>query len=279
MYCVNCGNKIEDGEKFCGKCGQPANYNKEENNTNVNNIQKKHIKIKFSNLIFIIGITTLVFVMVIIIAVSKNNSLVGKTTNMNTSLQDSNVTNKTLDIIDKEKQVLKINILDLSNELIKIKDEEETANREPWKSEYELISKVVQDINGNNVKAYGLISKLGKYNQYYKSPFQFVADNDGNVFRIFVLHEYKTDYGSSSLSSSDNLYKWLYKALNNLGASELVDAIEKLKKEQVENGSKYVPDENGKIYIELNGITITVIDAGKNQYGVSAGKYLGFCVR
>ena len=75
------------------------------------------------------------------------------------------------------------------------------------------------------------------------------------------------------------MYKWLYKALNNLGANDLVNTIENLKKEQFENASKYVPDENGKIYIELNGITITVIDAGNNQYGVSAGKYLGFCVR
>jgi len=28
MFCKNCGNKIEDGEKFCGKCGyEPKNVN------------------------------------------------------------------------------------------------------------------------------------------------------------------------------------------------------------------------------------------------------------
>ena len=33
MYCSNCGNKIEEDEKFCGKCGQPVSNNIEVNNT------------------------------------------------------------------------------------------------------------------------------------------------------------------------------------------------------------------------------------------------------
>ncbi len=279
MYCENCGNKIEEDEKFCGKCGQPVSNNNIEKNTTT----KPHIKIKFTNLMLLIGIVTIVFMMIIFITVSKNNSLDKKNKTTDNLSQNnssvSNTVNKKLDIIDAEKQAFKININELSNKLIKIKDDEETANREPWKSEYELISNTIKDANGDNAIAYGLVPKLGKSNPYYKLPFQFVADNNGNIFRIFVLHEYQTSYGSSSLSSSENLYKWLYKALNNLGANDLVNTIENLKKEQFENASKYVPDENGKIYIELNGITITVIDAGNNQYGVSAGKYLGFCVR
>lgn len=278
MYCANCGNKIEEDEKFCGKCGQPVNNNIEKNNP-----IKPHIKIKFTNLMIPIGIATFVFIMIIFITVSKNNGLVKTNKNTNNELQNdssiANTINQKLNIIDTEKQVFKINIKELSNTLIKIKDDEETANREPWKSEYELISNTIIDASGDNAIAYGLVPKLGKSNPYYKLPFQFVTDTDGNVYRIFVLHEYKTDYGSSSLSSSDNLYKWLYKALNNLGASELSYTMENLKKEMIQNGSKYVPDENGKIYIEQNGINITSIDAGKNQYGVSAGKYLGFCVK
>lgn len=278
MYCANCGNKIEEDEKFCGKCGKPVNNNIEKNNP-----IKPHIKIKFTNLMILIGVATFVFIMIIFITVSKNNGLVKTNKNTNNELQNdssiANTINQKLNIIDTEKQVFKINIKELSNTLIKIKDDEETANREPWKSEYELISNTIIDASGDNAIAYGLVPKLGKSNPYYKLPFQFVTDTDGNVYRIFVLHEYKTDYGSSSLSSSDNLYKWLYKALNNLGASELSYTMENLKKEMIENGSKYVPDENGKIYIEQNGINITSIDAGKNQYGVSAGKYLGFCVK
>ena len=55
MYCSNCGNKIEEDEKFCGKCGQPVS-----NNIEVNNTTKPHIKIKFNHLIILIIIAFIV---------------------------------------------------------------------------------------------------------------------------------------------------------------------------------------------------------------------------
>ncbi|WP_412766540.1 zinc-ribbon domain-containing protein [Tetragenococcus koreensis] len=35
MYCINCGNKLEDGEKFCPNCGTPRSEN-------VNNEEETH---------------------------------------------------------------------------------------------------------------------------------------------------------------------------------------------------------------------------------------------
>lgn len=53
MFCINCGNKIEEGEKFCGKCGTEV-----QNKVNEN----QPIKIKLSNLIIVFVIISALIV-------------------------------------------------------------------------------------------------------------------------------------------------------------------------------------------------------------------------
>lgn len=45
MNCKKCGNELEEGEKFCGKCGSPQVTENTDNNTSK---QKSKSKIKFS---------------------------------------------------------------------------------------------------------------------------------------------------------------------------------------------------------------------------------------
>lgn len=271
MKCKKCGNEIQEGEKFCGKCGNKIEIS---NNNGIKNIVKNKTK-RSKSFYYIIGFIVIMFIIIICIAINNNKESRSNVSN-NKNQEDIVNENKPLNIIDQNKKVFNLNIDNLSNELKKVKKDEEIANREAFKSSYELTSKTAKDPNGNLAKGYLFMDTIGKLNQYYKPPFTFATDLDGNIYRIYVLHKFKTEYGPSSVEISPSYYSWLYKALNNLGANDLSITIEKLRKEATENYNNYTPDNNGKVYIEKNGIGILQMDAGNNQYGNSAGMYLGY---
>ena len=77
MYCSNCGNKIEEDEKFCGKCGQSVSCNDIDENS-INN--QVHIKIKFNHLIILI-IIVFVAMLGIFFTIKLNNSSLKNTDN------------------------------------------------------------------------------------------------------------------------------------------------------------------------------------------------------
>lgn len=264
MKCKKCGNEILDGEKFCGKCGTKVELNIERETNNIK--EKKNIKIK--PIYLIIGIIAIILIISMVIMISNNQSTVVEeaSTSSNRTLNE----NKILDCIDVENKQFKINIDDLTNELKKIKLDEETANREAFKSEYEVISQDTTDENGNSIKVYMFINKLGKYNKYYLPPFMFATNSTNkNIFQIAILHEYEADYGTNSLKSSDYTYTWLYKALNNLGQNELSQTI----KEVRANIKDFSSETN------IRGIYFKATEAGENRYGNNAGYYFSYFVK
>lgn len=260
MKCEKCGNEIKEGERFCGKCGTKVELNIEGEKNNIK--EKKNIKIK--PIYLIIGSIAIILIISMTIMISNNQSTVVE--EASTSSKSTLNENKILDCIDVENKQFKINIDDLTNELKKIKLDEETANREAFKSEYEVES--VE--NGDGTKVYMFSNKLGKYNKYYLPPFMFVTNSTNkNFFQIAILHEYEADYGTNTLKSSDYTYTWLYKALNNLGQNELSQTIEKVRA----NIKDFSSETN------IRGIYFKASEAGQNRYGNNAGYYFSYFVK
>ncbi len=261
MICKKCGNEIKEEEIFCSKCGTKINDKSEP------------IRIKFTY--FIIAIIAIIFIISIGILIynNSNNEISAiSSANQNTeNIKEIENANKVLDVIDEEKQEFKINIHDLTNELKQIKMDEEIANREAFKSEFETTVQDAKDNFGNDVKSYAFCNSAGvKLNPYYVPPFIFGVNLDGNIFRIAVLHEYEADYGTNILSNSDYAYNWLHESLNNLGQNELTTTIEKARKkisDSINNKEKISSDFN------INGVYLSAADAGTNKYGNSIGIY------
>jgi hypothetical protein len=56
MYCINCGNKLNDNDKFCEKCGSPTSNNINNNIVNYNYVSEEITpKTSNSNIFSIIG--------------------------------------------------------------------------------------------------------------------------------------------------------------------------------------------------------------------------------
>lgn len=68
MYCAKCGNKLQDGAKFCGKCGAKVEINEEIiTSVNVNEVAKektKKNKISWKIVLLIIGILGIIIFVV-----------------------------------------------------------------------------------------------------------------------------------------------------------------------------------------------------------------------
>ena len=58
MICKKCGNEIEEGKKFCTKCGKKVKNEIEEEKNTINNTET--ITIKFNHLIIVIIVTIIV---------------------------------------------------------------------------------------------------------------------------------------------------------------------------------------------------------------------------
>lgn len=65
MYCKNCGNKLEEGSKFCSNCGYSVEV---DNNNNMNlkenimDINEKKLKLEKFILIFLFILSTILFI-------------------------------------------------------------------------------------------------------------------------------------------------------------------------------------------------------------------------
>ena len=94
MKCKKCGNELENDIKYCGKCGQK-----------VNKPEKPYIKIKFTNLIIIIGILVIIAGFVIVKIVSSQNSLIQKAENIvNTETNENIIRIKEKDWYNKKSE-------------------------------------------------------------------------------------------------------------------------------------------------------------------------------
>ena len=83
MYCKKCNNKIENGEKFCGKCGQKVEVEDNSNNDNV-------IKVKFNYIIY-----TIITIIIIVGLVALMQSIKTNSESVNTSNGLFKTNNKT----------------------------------------------------------------------------------------------------------------------------------------------------------------------------------------
>ena len=45
IFCPNCGNQINDNEKFCSKCGNQIKQNSQDNNEQMKQMMKKQREI------------------------------------------------------------------------------------------------------------------------------------------------------------------------------------------------------------------------------------------
>ena len=81
MICKKCGNEINDGEKYCCKCGTKIQSNSEP------------IKIKFRYAIYtVVGIIIAILIITVIGMINHNNSQVNVNTNINNKTNSYNST-------------------------------------------------------------------------------------------------------------------------------------------------------------------------------------------
>ena len=67
MFCGNCGNKVENGSRFCAVCGAQTHYN----NVQMNNINQPVKKFKTGKWIgILIGISSAIFFLITILRLS-----------------------------------------------------------------------------------------------------------------------------------------------------------------------------------------------------------------
>ena len=65
MHCVNCGNEIKEGQKYCGKCGTKVSNNNNLDNQNISDTKNIGLFEKFKKLVLItliIGILSFIIV-------------------------------------------------------------------------------------------------------------------------------------------------------------------------------------------------------------------------
>ena len=65
MHCVNCGNEIKEGQKYCGKCGTKVSNNNTLDNQNISDTKNIGLFEKFKKLVLItliIGILSFIIV-------------------------------------------------------------------------------------------------------------------------------------------------------------------------------------------------------------------------
>ena len=88
MYCKNRGNKLEEYEKFCGKCGQKVN---DEIIKNGFDNKKEPLKIKFTHLMIVIGIVIIVAGVAISMNISSNDGLMQKAKNASDNYNNGSI--------------------------------------------------------------------------------------------------------------------------------------------------------------------------------------------
>lgn len=78
MICKKCGNEIEEGKKFCTKCGKKVKNEIEEEKNTINNTET--ITIKFNHLIIVIIVTIIVLACIIGASIYNNSNNINNDT-------------------------------------------------------------------------------------------------------------------------------------------------------------------------------------------------------
>lgn len=184
-------------------------------------------------------------------------------TNIN-SISKEKDTNKILDVIDTEKNEIKINAMELVNAMIDIKNELDDKERNiPNPLVY---VKENSNNNGEEVISY----KVGY--KTLNSPVYFIISSasTNNIYRIAVYYPYKNSYGTELNNSAiENYYNILGQALTRLNHKEVYDTILDVKDyvgNHFDDGT-ITPDWN------IRGISFTQVDGEKNVYGTISGFY------
>lgn len=196
MNCKNCGNELEENEKYCGKCGTKVenNISNVETKSNENTDNKEPIKIKFTY--FIIGIVILFLIPVCMVFINSSNGLISSNENANSEIYSNN--NK----INKD-WMIKIN-----NQKVFNIDYEEFV--EKCKNELEALSNMSVENTKNGV-VYGgeiayptgwLVVKGENYTNYVGGELTFeqlilarmifIEEYQGKVKKITYLKETNT---------------------------------------------------------------------------------------
>ena len=297
MYCKNCGNKLKEDEKFCGKCGKKVKQNQ------INN-ENKIIKIKLSTILLIILVVFLLFIGLIIFLINigefvdaevakeatekakqieeeaiekakaeqtieNTNSTIQNNSN-NSSMETTNGKD-ILSVIDQDKKEFKINAKELAETIIEVNDDRDELERSIMKTPltYE-IQKQTEESTGKDVNCYIL-----SYKNLGTVPFMLIANADtNNVYRISVSHPFLNDYGKEfNTSAIEKNYTLLYTALTKLNQKELWTTIGDIYKE-ISNSPNGLPSD-----WNLKGVYPSLISGGTNSYGNISGLYYMYCTR
>lgn len=113
MFCGNCGNKLEDGDKFCGKCG---NVQKQDNDESKSNLEKSKTKPKLNKKVILpllgVGICALVFLLVFTFSSDKIKKLFSSSSETSVNVNSGNMNSKASKPADSK---ISINQIDSSN--------------------------------------------------------------------------------------------------------------------------------------------------------------------
>ena len=169
MYCKKCNNKIEDGEKFCGKCGQKVEVEDNSNNDNV-------IKVKFNYIIYAIA-TIIIIVGIVVLTqnMKPKHERVNNLSGYNTSTKQEN---KGFDV----------DVVELSNAIIKAQKEIDKDKKYTSSLSSKTESKK-DEVTGKDALLYSL-----EYdNSLTIPPLGLVAGADTKkVYKIYVAMPYSS---------------------------------------------------------------------------------------
>ena len=72
MYCQSCGNKLNEGEKFCTKCGNSVDAEVVQNNNVSTNVGKKKIKWRIPITLFLCSMVNYLLISILNIVIRVN---------------------------------------------------------------------------------------------------------------------------------------------------------------------------------------------------------------
>lgn len=269
MFCKNCGNELNDNEKYCGKCGTKVDENKSK---------KEPIKIKLTHCLVVLAL--LFTIPICIVFMNKNQQPISSVselkkdntvTEKNNNSTNTNVTNNSqasskasLSIIDKNTLEIKISAKTLINTMIDVKNESIKDDRNihiPL-----TYTESLEDNNGEKVNAY----QVGY--ETLSSPVYLIIANAKTdyIYRIAVYYPYSQQFGTElNETAIANYYDILGKALERLNQKDLYDTIISVRSymEELPEDEEISSDWN------IKGIHFTQSEGPTNKFGNISGFY------
>lgn len=275
MNCKNCGNELEENEKYCGKCGTKVenNISNVETKSNENTDNKEPIKIKFTY--FIIGIVILFLIPVCMVFIKNSNSVISSdketkvsvpsdivSTNNTTSTKSSN-----LDVVDSTNKEFKINAMELVTALTKSFEQKAKEDNEALllKFDYKKFSNAEKNMNSYIIGSTFQLQGKGVY------PAFDIGENitTGNVLYIGISYPYEGYSGRNyQYTAIENNYRLLKIALTNINQIELWNTIKTIWNSQNNTTKNKEYYNNG-----LNGVYYAALDGYTRSDGTISGEY------